>query len=349
VKRAGVGMESASTGDSAAEVLSTPGWIPFDLAPGDDRPLLEWRFIGQARLSHPWFEMTVHRHRHAFGGGVRPRYTAIDVLDRAPEVADRLPLAGIIHHTSRAGSTLMTQMYACSPRLSVLSEPPIIESLIDWSHGQGESERDRLASRLQAAIGYLGRRRLAGEELLLLKAESEHALHLPLFERCFPGVPWIYLFREPAAILHSHFRQRGRQMVPFMVQPERLGKRRAEIEPARLDEYCALVLERTFEAAITMLESGRGRAVHYRRLPDYTVREAAHLFSLALTPDEVETMRARSRADSKTPGQVYAGGASREAAMRESIKALANGRLTELYERLLGLEAEAAVECGETV
>ena len=140
-------------------------------------------------------------------------------------------------------------------------------------------------------------------------------------------MPWIYLFLPPETILLSHSRQRGRQMIPYLVHPEHLGLHREEIGPALLDEYCAQMLEQ--------LEAEHGRAVHYRRLPEYGWREAAERFKLRLTDEEIDAMRVRSRLDSerRTQQQPYTGSASRSAVIPDTLRALAGGRLQALYRR----------------
>lgn len=281
------------------------GWIPFDLVREEAEYLLEWRFLGGARFVDPWLEDTVRRNGPSRNGGFRPRRTAIDILDDPPP-SDRLPLSGIIFHASRTGSTLVAQLLSRSPRLCVLAEPPILESLFEGSHARPPAEQAKLGRRIETALAYLGRRRDASEQKLILKVESHHILELPLFERSFPGVPWLFLFRAPEAILRSQRRQRGRQMVPGMIAPGRLEASADAIDPAQLDDYATLVLQRTFEAALLHLNAGTGHAVHYRALPECVWGQIGGLFGLELTDTEVAAMRAHSRYDAKNPRQLFA-------------------------------------------
>jgi hypothetical protein len=320
-----------------------PGWVPFDLVAEGGETLLEWRFVGDAPFHDPWFEQSVYRHGPARNGGVRPRRTAIEALD-CPPPTDALPLAGMIFHASRTGSTLVTQLLSRSPRLSVLSEPPIVEALIDWSHSRPSVARVPLARRLSAALAFLGRWRHEPEQKLILKAESQHILELSLFQRSFPNVPWVFLFREPEAILRSQRRQRGRQMVPGMIAAERLGVTAAAIDPARLDGYAELVLERTFRAALGPLEAGQGHLFHYRALPGCVWTELDALFGLELTEAEIHVMREHSRYDAKHPGELFApDSGARELPPVPSLSGSPSAPLAELYRRLSELELESAL------
>ncbi|AGA92233.1 hypothetical protein Thimo_3577 [Thioflavicoccus mobilis 8321] len=320
--------------DALLTELSIPGWIPYDLVTKGTRFWLEWRFIGPIPLRDPWFEDTVRRYRCSVNDAIPPLRTPIETLDyRPPDMS--LPLAGVIFHASRCGSTLLVRMLANSPRLSVLAEPPVIESLINWSHSQGSDDWARLAPRLQAALSYLGRRRRSSEELLILKSESEHIIDRALFESIRPGVPWIFLFREPEAILFSHSLRRGRQMVPSMLHPSRLGRNHEEITSMGLDRYCALVLERTFAAAVEHLEAANGRAIHYRRLPAYAWQGLNEHFSLGLSDPEIDAMRECSRFDAKRIGRKpYDGGSANHGPIPDELRALGQEAAQDFYERL---------------
>ncbi|GLQ30241.1 hypothetical protein [Litoribrevibacter albus] len=343
------------------EELSNPGWVPFDLVEIDHSIWVDWRFIGETRLLEPRFEVTVRRHAPTvhtptvhtptvhtptvhtptvhtpsihtpFNAAPRSFLTGIEALDDSPS-GDILPLAGIIFHASRCGSTLLSQLFATSSRLSVLSEPPIIESLIDWSSRQGGYHLKRLTARLGNAIAYLTRCRRKGEERSLLKVESQQILDQPLFKSLYPEVPWIFLYREPEAILFSQFCQRGRQMVPGMINPTRLDRQPSEIDPAKLDDYCALVTEKTFSAALDSLAESGKNTVHYKQLPDYAWQKANQLFSVGLTQEDIESMRQRCQFNSKSSSLQFSGGTSQKV-MPEFLKKLARGKLKDMYLQL---------------
>ncbi|MEY2933348.1 MAG: hypothetical protein RL033_4097, partial [Pseudomonadota bacterium] len=117
------------SGATASPAGAEPGWIPFDLVQQGSHLLIEWRCIGEASFTDPWLEDTVRANGPARNGGLAPRRTPLEVLDE-PLVCDSLEPRGLIFHASRTGSTLITQMLSRSPRLCVLSEPPIVEALI---------------------------------------------------------------------------------------------------------------------------------------------------------------------------------------------------------------------------
>jgi hypothetical protein len=330
------------SGATASPAGAEPGWIPFDLVQQESHLLIEWRCIGEASFTDPWLEDTVRANGPARNGGLAPRLTPLEVLDE-PLICDSLEPRGLIFHASRTGSTLITQMLSRSPRLCVLSEPPIVEALLQAGPAQSPEQRATLARRVKAALAHLARRKSDLQYGWVLKLESQHVLELPLFEQCYPGLPWIFLFRAPAEILRSQQRERGRQMVPGMISAERLGLEPSAIDPSRMDAYCALLIEQTFQAALTGLTTGRGRAVHYRELPEYAWRELDVCFGLDLQEAEVTAMRERCLDHAKHPGQRF-GGKSRQRQHAESelvaseplqaVPEALRQRLALLYERL---------------
>lgn len=314
-----------------------PGWIPYDLVLYNEDFLIEWCFIGQVILSDSWFEYTVNKAKRSMSNRQKPVYTRPDFLDQI-QVRDKiLDPAGFIYHASRTGSTLVSQMLSVSTRLSVLAEPPIIESMINHSATASyeDADKEKLPSRIYKIIQILSGKRLDDEEKVIIKFESEQIFDLDLFESIYPEVPWIYLLREPVYILYSHRKKRGRQMVPGMIATPRLDLKNNEIDPAQLDEYCAMMLEKYYASALRHLRAGKGKAVHYRRLPDFVLEELNEIFGLDLTIEEIVRMKKRSQYDSKKPYEIFGNeDRNRPGEIPSELKEMAQKRLMPLYEQL---------------
>jgi len=103
----------------------------------------------------------------------------------------------------------------------------------------------------------------------------------------------------------SHARQRGRQMVPGLIEPAWFGLDASPLARMGLDEYCARVLAQICRAAVEHHAQGRGRLVTYSRLPEEVWASLAAFFGLALTPEEIAAMQAMARFHAKRPHELF--------------------------------------------
>jgi hypothetical protein len=109
---------------------SLAGFLPWRIVRDSGAPQIEWIFGDGARFTEPFLDDTLARLRFAHPAAntraARPR-TPLDALRAMPPGA---PLAGLIFHVSRCGSTLVAQMLAALPHHIVASEPPILDDLL---------------------------------------------------------------------------------------------------------------------------------------------------------------------------------------------------------------------------
>ena len=134
----------------------------------------------------------------------------------------------------------------------------------------------------------LGQQRSSEETHFFIKLDSWHIQFLPILRTAFPDTPCWFLYREPEAILASHRRQRGPQMVPGMIP-----SLAAEImEAGDLDGYCAKVLAGFFEAALANVE--HLQLINYRQLPDILWQDLLPRQGLDCTLEQLEHMRQRA-------------------------------------------------------
>jgi len=132
-----------------------------------------------------------------------------DLADRAGPLPGLAP-SGLIFHMSRCGSTLVCQMLAACGANIVVSEPPPIDAIVR----SGMGGADRVTS-LRAMSGAISHVRSDGETRYFIKLDSWHARALPLFRWAFPATPWVFLYREPAAVMGfprpAHWHADGRR------------------------------------------------------------------------------------------------------------------------------------------
>jgi hypothetical protein len=129
--------------------------------------------------------------------------------------------AALVFHMSHCGSTLVAQMVKAMAQTVVISESALIDDVV-WVDRRVRIEPSAQADLLRAAAAALvpGQRTNAA---LVLKLHATHALRLPLFARAFPGVPWIFVHRDPVEVLVAQARLAGPELIPGVLPAEAVG------------------------------------------------------------------------------------------------------------------------------
>lgn len=249
-------------------------WFP--VAVEDDS--IAWRYL-PGRFSEPFFANTLLAQPHAERRICRTPY---DWLNRA---GTGVPLSAIVFHSSRCGSTLLAQMLASLPQCVVQSEPPAID---DYLTRHGDTAGGQAVTTLRSLVQALGQQR-HGETHFIVKLDCWHMRHLPQLRAAFPDVPFWFLYREPRAILQSHQRQRGPQMVPGLVLPTEFG---AGLAPGDLDGWCTRVIAHIFGTALE--HAHELRLLDYRQLPSVVWDELLAELGIDCTPAQLDGLRARA-------------------------------------------------------
>jgi hypothetical protein len=184
-------------------------------------------------------------------------------------------------------------------------------------------------------LGALAWRREPAEKNLFLKFDCWHALFLPLIQRAFPNVPWIFVYREPLEVMASHLGQRGAQMIPGVLDPALFGWDQETVGRMTLEEYGARVLAKIGETALAAVRDGSGKLVNYHQLPDILWPALLEHWHVNFSPDEISRMLATAQLNAKNPVVPFAADsqAKREAAPAE-LRALTQQWLAEVYQQL---------------
>ncbi|HUD47747.1 MAG TPA: hypothetical protein VMR33_13015 [Candidatus Baltobacteraceae bacterium] len=243
------------------------GWMPIRLRWTQAGLTVDWGYLGDLRFTDPFFAQTVGQSLRNPAHLLFRHETPMETLGELHERSPGLPPTGFIFHGSRCGSTLISQMLAALPQNVVISESSPIDAVLR-SHARdpGISEEQRVLW-LRWLLNTLGQRRFAAEKRLFVKFDSWHALFMPIIERAFPTVPWIFVYREPVEVLMSQSRQMGAQMIPGVLEPALFGWDAEAAGRMSLGEYGGRVLNWIYKAGLERARSGRGRLVNYRQLP----------------------------------------------------------------------------------
>ncbi|HEU4322775.1 MAG TPA: sulfotransferase [Roseiflexaceae bacterium] len=288
-----------------SSVAYLEGWLPIRLYLLSARLMVDWCYLGDQRLTHPFFEQTVATAlRHPFQALFRHQ-TPIDTLIDLAEERPGVPPAGFIFHLSRCGSTLISQMLAALPQHLVLSEPPPLNVMLGARRRDPQIDEEQQIAWLRALVAALCQPRGGQERLAFIKFDSWNVLDLSLIRRVFPQVPWIFLYRDPVEVLVSHQTMPGMQMIPGTLRPDPFGIPLAVTSAETLLEYGALVLARICAAALEHIEAEGGVLVNYSELPAAVETVVAPLFGLRSTPEEQTAMRQATGVHAKDPHRPF--------------------------------------------
>lgn len=312
------------------------GWIPANVGYNAAGAVVDWCYLGRERMSDPFFDQTLQAAMRQPFNQLFWHQTPIDTLLELQARHPGVPPAGFIFHMSRCGSTLVAQMLAALRRTIVVSEAAPIDSILSAPDGAGAAGDSERIAWLRAMLSALGQPRVGVETHLIVKFDCWNTPDLPLVERAFPGVPWVFLYRDPVEVLVSQIRQRALFLVPGALKTRLHESIPATAEDiVHPEEFCARFLAQICQAAVEPLRSGRGRAINYNQLPAAVWTEILDYFHLA--PDEAERQRLQSvsRFDAKSPGLSFEPDtATKQRTASPHARAMADRWLRPVYDEL---------------
>jgi hypothetical protein len=280
------------------------GWMPFRISAIDGRPVVDWCHIGDEPFREPFFDDTIRACLRKPFNQLFRRRTTLEELGSWHERRPGIAPAGLIFHVSRCGSTLVAQLLASSAAHVVISEAAPIDALL--RSPDPAADAGVRARRLQWLVSALAQPRRGTETRCFIKFDSWSVFDLPIITRAFPGVPCLFLRREPAAVIASHLRQRGAHTVPQLIDPRLFG-----MDP---DAATALPPREYIERVVTSLDAALAAAAYatgglvldYSELPAAAWERLPAYFGFTLTAAERSAMKEAARFDAKHPAQLFA-------------------------------------------
>jgi hypothetical protein len=310
------------------------GWTPVRLRWDGAGPVVDWCHTEGVAFREPFFSDTVQRClQHPFRL-LFHHETGMEDVGRF--VADHPGLAptGFIFHMSRCGSTLVAQMLAAVPEHLVLSEPGPLDAVLR-APASSAGGADQRGTWLRWMVAALGQPR-GSQRALFVKFDAWSVAELALVRRTFPDVPWIFLFRDPVAVLVSHGRRRGAHVIPGALPAAALGLATgSECTAVPLVEHAARVLARICEQALEWSTDPLATFVDYDSLPGFVIDDLLAAWSVPVSAAGLRRIAAAARRNAKNPCLDFEpdGTAKRKAATPE-IRAAADRWLAGPYERL---------------
>jgi hypothetical protein len=317
------------------------GWAPIHIARTAEGLKVDWGHLGNIRFTDPFFEQTVgHALRHPANLLFR-RETTMATLGELAESSPGLPPAGFIFHGSRCGSTLIMQMLAALPENVVISEAsPVDIVLRARAHDSSILEEQQILW-LRWLLNAMGQRRNPEERRMFVKFDCWHSMLLPVIQRAFPTVPWIFVYREPVEVLMSQQRQMGGQMIPGVLEPGLFGLEAQQAMSMGPGNYGGHVLAKISKAALEHARTGRGRLVNYRQLPNVVWPRLLRYWGVECPEQAPEAVTRVCQYDAKNPAAVFIDDTdAKNRGATEGMRRFAHHWLGEIYQELEALRAE---------
>lgn len=326
--------------DSVENTNGLTGWIPFNFSDGN----VQWLYMGNERFVEPFSETTLRKLAYRpFNRLFRPQ-TDIGYLAERADTHPGLTLNGLIFHMSRCGSTLCAQALAALDDTVVLSEPACFDALIHWRINSGSGDKNLQSRRLQDLLAALGQARRLSDRRLFVKTDCWHIRHIDGLLAAFPGVPWIFLYRDPVEVLVSQARLPGMINIPGVLMEH--GLKPPEDLLIKPLAHAGWVLGQVLECAYQALQSHEGGLpVNYRELPMALETRIANHFRLNLDENSLAAVRNVYNANAKNPSQPFqADGAAKLAEASPEILSIRQTWLAEPYRRLEELRRQLLME-----
>lgn len=320
--------------DRLIDTALLDGWIPIRLYWTGTQPVVDWCFLGRRRFDTPFFSQSVEECLgHPFNLLFRHQ-TPIEVLGEWSEARPGLPPSGFIFHMSRCGSTLITRMLAALSHSIVISEAPPIDSILRAQFQCAGVSDDRRVAWLRWMVSALAQPRHGEEQHFFVKFDAWNTVELPLIQRAFPDVPWIFVYRDPIEVLVSQFNHRGAHMIPGVIHPSLFGINGEALASMEPEEYCSKVLAAICRAAL-LHESTRGVLINYRQLPEAVWSSILGFFGLRCSEGEMETVKGTAKVHSKNSSLQFEGdSASKQRNATARVRESASRWLYPIYQQL---------------
>jgi hypothetical protein len=198
---------------------------------------------------------------------------------------------GFIFHMSRCGSTLAAQMLADNNRFYVLSEPHIINAVLDPVLNISALDRIQL---FKTCISMLVTTAPDETESVFIKFRSWNTFYLNFITKNFSDIKWLYIHRHGLEVLSSvldkppgWLRSRdgyAKYFATFLyVNEEDINKMTEDEFISRiLGEFCKIVVNR---------DSKQGLCIDYINLKQDFIKLITTHWDINLTESEVQRMR----------------------------------------------------------
>lgn len=314
------------------------GFLPVDAVVVDGRPGLLWMDMAGIDLAEPFFQQTVDRAKKE---NRREVFTEFDVLLQLEKILESVAPTGFIFHSSRCGSTLVSNACRAINNSIVLSEPNAVDKLVARfiTDAPAGSVKESLYSIfLRGVVHALGQRTYRNEKHLIVKFACCSFAQFERIRRIWPNVPWVFMYRDPVETIVSNVSE----VPPWLLDEDRrvlasiIGVSTAEASAMQLEELCARTIGSFYSLAHRLAHDG-GMLLNYNQLSLPVIARVLNFFHIHPSAAEMETIARGSRTYSKeTSGTrtFIADAESKQRRASDLIREMAERWAMEPYQRL---------------
>lgn len=284
------------------------GWLPQRLIFTSRAEVkVQWFYVGPRLFTEPFFDETIASCLSLPENSSRPVTPLQTLISCAAKVKPIYPNA-FIYHTSRCGSTLLSQILSCDERIVVLSEVPLLDEIIQLNPSLLSACEISVQELFQAAITLLGSKRTDRQQFLFIKTDSWHILFQEKISHWYPDVLSILLYRSPFETAASQLKNPGMHSVPGLLDAGMFGLQKEFALHMHREEYLDYVLAAYMNRYIEILH--HDTRVLLANYNDGSERMAEAVISecdLFPSSTVLHAMATRSKFHSKQPHKSYSG------------------------------------------
>lgn len=275
--------------------------MPVDAVVVDGRPGLLWMDLRDVAFREPFFQQTVDRVR-ADHPGREERFTEFDALLRLEKSIESVAPAGFIFHSSRCGSTLLANACRTLDDAIVLSEANAIDKLVArFITDANDAVKESLYSVfLRAVVNALAQRRTGNERRLFIKFSCCGTSQLERIKRIWPGVPWVFLYRDPVETIVSNMSTVPAWLIDedHRILAHITGTSPGDVAQMSLEERCARSIGSFYNTAHT-LANNNSMLLNYNQLSVPALISILNFFKVEVSSKGLERIASSSRIYSK--------------------------------------------------
>jgi len=287
-------------------------WLPSKLFERDGELFLEWIFLWDIHFEQPFFDTTLWRCNtiDSMKGDEKKgkRITSIDFLEEVAQTVDFITPGLFIFHTSRCGSTLVSQVLSLESRNIVYSEYLIIDAILRATIDGEIIQEEKRKKWLLNLIKIMGQIRFPVEKQMIIKLNSWHFAFHKLFRELYPDKPFAILYREPDAILLSNNKRWGIQFLPEFISPSIYNIDIDSINPFSLNTYANHVLQGMYSHIRKIISEDKNiLLLDYNNGMDKNINILIRILKMEASFMDFNYVKERMKFHSKNPDIVFNG------------------------------------------
>jgi hypothetical protein len=265
------------------------------------RYAVRWRDMREEELAEPSFQESLLRIRRERPNAPELTTSFASLISHASHQLGAPP-SGFIFHVSRCGSTLVANALRATGRFKVISEAGAINALLRSSFIHSHKGASLL---LRNALMLLGNRVSTPRRPYVVKFTSWNLFQIQHIRWLWPGVPWIFLYRQPNSVAASILESPVGWMAGHQSEEDcrDLGIDANNAGSATREDYVARVLGELAGKALSVIDTAAA-VIEYEKICIRVLVRVSGLFGEELSGAELRLLEQSLSIDSKDTLQV---------------------------------------------